>query len=277
MLDVMRSCRIPLPAMLSWITGLGFDTLLLALPRHHGTADIAGFPPSEIADFSPIVEAASRAGLHVQLDLRLDIAGDAASAVRRHPEWYHPITRRPADPRQQPAPPGLHRVNLQAQGAHEAFAEYWAEILRQLNKHGVGSYRCKLHATVPPEVWRNLKAASPELCFSAWTPGLPAADVLSLPRDCFDVTYNSLAWWDFGAGWLKDEWARLAAVAPVANTIGLPDRSTTGPAARQAARRMLDVAAVNGHGLLLATGFEFGLPTGLTYPSYGADDWQRLR
>jgi starch synthase (maltosyl-transferring) len=71
--------------------------------------------------------------------------------------------------------------------------------------------------------------------------------------------------------------ARLQRIAPVANTVGLREVPASGATARQAARRLLEVAAGNGHGILMPMGFEFGLATDLTYPGFGADDWQRLR
>ena len=268
MLDLMRSREPPLPDLLSWISDTGFDTLLLALPRYIGTADILSL--------APIAEAAARSGLHVQLDLRLDIAGDAASVVRRHPDWYQAITRRAADPRDAPVPPGLHRLSLRAPDAVDTFVSHWVAALKGFSESGIGGYRCKPAAAVAPEIWRSLIAQAPEPRFSIWTPELAAADVQSLPHGCFGVTYSSLAWWDFGADWLRDEAVRLSLIAPVANTVGLPVACASATTSL-AARRLLEVVAMNGHGHVLPMGFEFGLPSDLTYPRYGADDWQRLR
>ncbi|HEX3990337.1 MAG TPA: maltotransferase domain-containing protein, partial [Acetobacteraceae bacterium] len=242
--------------------------MLLSLPRHLGTADIATLPP--------IAEAAATSGLHVQLDLNLDVAGNTASLINRHPDWYRAVGRRPADPREPPVPPGLHVVTFEAAAAIEAFVEYWAEQLRRLSDRGIGGFRCKPNSLVPSTVWQQLIAALPGLEFAFWAPGVPAAALRTLPRDSFNTAYNSLAWWDFGAGWLRDEMACLQTVAPVANTVGLPERPSSGATARQAAQRLLDVAASNGHGVLVPMGFEFGLATDLTHPRYGADDWQHL-
>ncbi len=97
-----------------------------------------------------------------------------------------------------------------------------------------------------------------------------------MPGDCFHIAYNSLAWWDFGAEWFRDEIARLARIAPVASTVGLPPGPISAATPRMA-RRVLAVAASNGHGFLVPMGFEFGLPSDLTYPEFGLDDWRRLR
>jgi starch synthase (maltosyl-transferring) len=118
--------------------------------------------------------------------------------------------------------------------------------------------------------------------FSVWTPGQGAEDVAGLPRDCFDLTFNSLAWWNFGAGWFRDEARRLLPVAPAANTVGLTgggpsDAPDLGPVARRAGQRLLDVAASNGRGMLLPMGFEFGIAADPGSPGFGADDWRRLR
>ena len=91
MLNLTRFLQPPSRDFLEWLTATGFDTLLLALPRDFGTADVVALPP--------IVEDATAAGLKVHLDLMLHVAGENAPAVRRHPEWYKAIARRPADPR----------------------------------------------------------------------------------------------------------------------------------------------------------------------------------
>jgi len=263
MMDLRRSRQTPAPALLSWIAMNGFDTLLLSLPRHFGTADLPTLPP--------IVERAAEAGLNVHLDLALDSASDTAPAVKRHPNWYRISTRPIADPREPPAPPGLHLLDLPSDSDVEAFAEYWAAILQHLSENGITGFRCKPNAAVPPIVWRELIAATPGLHFSVWTPGVAVED---LPRGCFNIAYNSLAWWDFGAGWLREEMAHLSSIAPVANTVGL---ATISPSAPRAAQRLMEVAASIGNGLLLPMGFEFGLPSDLNCAEYGADDWRRLR
>ncbi len=267
-LNLARSRRGPGSDLLTRIADLGFDTLLLSLPPHLGTADIASLPP--------IAEAAAVAGLNVQLDLALDKASESASVVNRHPDWYRAIRRRAADPRTAPLPRGQHVLTLDDENI-AAFVDYWAGALQLLGECGVSGFRCKASPCVPPMVWQKLIAASSGLHFAFWSPGVAAADLRSLPEDSFNGTFNSLAWWDFGAGWLRDEMARLAPVAPVANTVGLPDGPEFGVTAYQAAQRLLEVAAENGHGLLVPMGFEFGLPSDLTHPAYGADDWQRLR
>jgi starch synthase (maltosyl-transferring) len=267
-LDLTRSLASPEPGFLDSVTELGFDTLLFSLPRQLGTADIGALPP--------VAEAAARSGLAVQIDLVLDFASDTAPLLSRCPDLYRTIGRRPADPREPPAPAGVRVANLRPDTI-EAFVEYWAAELRRLSESGVGGYRCKPSRHVPPAVWQQLIAALPGTDFAFWSPGVPAADVIALPRGCFNAAYNSLAWWDFGAGWLRDEIARLQSVAPVANTVGLPTAPTSRAAARHAARRVLDVAASNGHGILSAMGFEFGLPSDLTHPGFGTDDWQRLQ
>jgi starch synthase (maltosyl-transferring) len=266
MMNLMRSRQIPDAAFLSWIKDLGFDTLLLTLPHHFGTADIGALPP--------IVSAATGAGLRVQLDLILGIASGNATIVQRNPDWYRAPPRHTADPRGTPAPPGAHILNLQGPDSVGRFTEFWVSNLGRLRDAGVSGYRCKPHPAVPLAVWPALIEGFPESHFSVWTPGIAAEVARRLPVNCFATTYNSLAWWDFGADWLRTEISRLKAVAPVANTVGLP---AINPKARKTAERLLSVAGSNGGGLMLPMGLEFGLPSDLDYPDYGATDWQRLR
>jgi starch synthase (maltosyl-transferring) len=264
-LNLVRS-RHDTPVLVASIADLGFDTLLLALPRHRGSADVDMLPP--------IVDTAAAAGLQVQLDLALHIASEAAAIRQRHPGWYQP-GRRFADPREVQLPAGLQQLDPRVD--IDAFAAYWAPVLRRWGDRGVSGYRCKAIGMVPPAMWQALVAASPGLRFSAWTPGEAAEAVSRLPQGCFDVTYSSLAWWDFGAAWLRQELMRLLQVAPVSHAVALQGGPVPGPVARRAAERVLGIAAGSGQGLLLPMGFEFGLPSDLTHPEFGADDWQRLR
>jgi starch synthase (maltosyl-transferring) len=268
MVDLMRSRGVAAGEFIAWIGELGFDTLLLGLPPHFGTADVTELPP--------IAEAAAAAGLRVHVDLTLDLARESSAIVSDHPDWFRSLRGRAADPREMPVPDGLCALDLRAPAAATELVEYWTGILRAWSERGITGYRCKPSPSVPSAIWRDLIADSDASHFSIWTPGLAAADVDCLPRDCFDLTYNSLAWWNFGAGWFRDEVARLSPIGPVANTVGLPDTPDLAPAAREAAQRLLGVAASNGLGLLLPMGFEFGLASDLSYPEFGADDWRRL-
>jgi starch synthase (maltosyl-transferring) len=260
-LNLLRSRQAAEAGLLAWIAGLGFDTLLLCLPRHAGSAAIGTLPP--------IAAQAAAAGLEVRLDLALGVAPDGAAICDRHPGWYRPAERRFADPRAVPVPQGLRVLDLPPD-AGDAFVAHWSATLRSWADGGIGGYRCTYTGAVPPGLWRALAAASPGCGFAAWTPGMAAADLARLPPGTFDAVYNSLAWWDFSAGWLGQEQARLAPLAPVANTLAV-----TGTAA--AARRLLDIAAGTGHGLLMPMGFEFGVWADPTHPAPGADDWPQLR
>jgi starch synthase (maltosyl-transferring) len=260
---------------LDWLAATGFDTVLLALPRYFGTADVT---------LPPLVAAARDRGLNVTLDLTLHMAREESTIARRHPEWFAQPPRRFADPRTAPVPAGLRLLNLSASAGaisefteFSEFTEYWAEAIARLSDQGITGFRCVPHAALPAPVWRDLIAGAPELEFSAWAPGASLDDIPMLPARCFSVCYNSLAWWDFSAGWFRDEAARLAAIAPIANTVGLPTCSVSGPTTWQIARRLLGVAAHNGRGFLLPMGFEFGFGSDLTHPEFGADDWPRLR
>lgn len=267
-LNLMRS-RHDVPSdLIASIVDLGFDTLLLTLPPHLGSADVDTLPP--------IVEAAGAAGLQVQLDLVLHIAREDAAIRQRHPDWCGEPARRFADPREVPLPAGLRQFALRTADG-DAFAEYWTPVLRRWGDRGVSGYRCRAPGTIPPAIWQALLAASPGLHLSAWTPGEAPEAVSRLPQGSFDLVYSSLAWWDFSAAWLQQELMGLQLVAPVAHTVGLQPGPAPSPVIRCAAERLLGIAAANGHGLLLPMGFEFGVPSDLTHPEFGADDWQRLR
>ena len=79
--------------------------------------------PADVVALPPIVEAAARSGLRVQMDLTLHVASDGSPCAKCHPDWYRPPSRPTADPRQASRPLGTHFLNLPAQTDTEAFIE----------------------------------------------------------------------------------------------------------------------------------------------------------
>src|SRR5665213_2008867 len=103
-LNIRRSRNPPPPDLVPWIVDTGFDTVLLSLPGSHGTVDVDALPQ--------VAELLIAAGLEVHLDLSLDLARDTATVVKHHPEWFHPVTWRNADPRDTPPPSGMRVPGL---------------------------------------------------------------------------------------------------------------------------------------------------------------------
>jgi starch synthase (maltosyl-transferring) len=266
MANLNRSQRHIPAGFWSWIRSTRFDTLLFALPPHHGT--------SHIAISESLIDAAHDHGLRVEVDLVLDVARDAEPAVR-HLEWFRALPALFADPRQAPRPRESRALDL-VSGSVDSFAHHWSDELQRCLNAGIDGFRCRLSDAVPTLVWRELLASAPRCEFSLWAPGASAELLRAMPTSCFARVYNSLAWWDFASRSLREETERIAAVAPIANSVGLVACGPQSTAARHAAR-LLAVAANIGGGILSPVGFEFGLTSDLTHPEYGLDDWPRLR
>jgi starch synthase (maltosyl-transferring) len=151
--------------------------------------------------------------------------------------------------------------------AHAArLGDIWIERLREWRDAGVTGFRFLAPQRVPAEVWTRVLAplSSGAARLSAWTPGLAAEEVAALAACGFDAVYSSLPWWDFRAGWLLEEDARLHrigdVIAPVEVPFGerLAARYADATTFRRAAARLLDFTASFADGLLVPIGFEHG-------------------
>ena len=135
----------------------------------------------------------------------------------RHPRPTRRSTRGKLRPSRESARPGCS-----TRASRRAFGDRWETRLRRYAAAGVAGFRCDAPARVPVGLWRRLTAALPRCRFLAWTPGLPARDLRLLAGAGFAATFDSLAWWDGREGWLAEEAARLAAVAPAIATVEAP-------------------------------------------------------
>ncbi|MGH7191528.1 MAG: maltotransferase domain-containing protein, partial [Acetobacteraceae bacterium] len=126
---------------------------------------------------------------------------------------------------------------------------------------------------VRPGIWRHLIAAArarhPRALFLAFTHGGAPEAVAGLVGCGFDGAASSSCWWDFRAGWIDEDAARVEALGPVmalaeplfgarAAAMG------TNPIERErASRRALSLAVHYAPAWLIPMGFEFGAATPL--------------
>ncbi|MBL6458599.1 DUF3416 domain-containing protein [Belnapia sp. T6] len=222
-------------------------------------------------------------GLALHLDLALDRVAAEGRLAAEHADWFggQGSTGLP-DPRLDPPDRNILRARWEDASVAEALGGWWEERLRRFVGAGVAGFRCDAPAAVPAGIWRRMTAALPEARFMAWTVGMPAEALPPLADAGFSATFDSLAWWDPREGWLAEEAARLAAIAPAIATVEAPfgpRLATRDPdlgAAERAALRHLRLAAGIGAGMLVPMGFEYGARRPLDPAQDRPGDWDWL-
>ena len=276
--------------------GLGFDAVLLAPPFAPGGSGnifrlgdpdrphpILEAPGEATETLAWLAERARAHGLSLWLDIAPSrVAADGALAAAE-PGWFEDAgAHAPPDPRRPPPERDVLHPRWQDPAVAAAVGAWWEDRLRRWAQAGVAGFRCDLPLEAPPSFWRRLTAALPETRFLAWTPGLAAESVWGLRGLGFAGTFDSLAWWDLKEGWLAEEHARLAAIAPVISTVEAPFGPRfaagweEGWLAERAARRHLRLAAAIGAGMLVPMGFEFGCRRPLDAARDRPGDWTWL-
>ena len=263
------------------IAALGFDHVLMAPPfavsaggnvfatRDHAQLHAAlGGGPADAA-LSTLASACRQRGLTLLLDLVIDRLATDAPLRADHPDWFtsHAENGDALDPRLPPSHLEVACFRHHDPRYADAILAWWTQQLRAWAALGIGGFRCEAPARLPPQRWRTLIAdvrKDADTRFLAWTPGMDAAAVEALAGVGFDATFSSLRWWDFRAGWMVEEHARLAAVAPPIATVEAPFGTRYGQAfgdamvRERAYRRLLHVADTLDAGWLMPLGFERG-------------------
>jgi starch synthase (maltosyl-transferring) len=260
---------------LAHASDMQFDSILLTSPASFARGDA----DADRALGAFAAECTKR-GLRLLLDLEIDrFAADHALRAEQ-PERFFP---REGNGDGLPDPRMLHslmadcraRLRLDAAGIELALT-YWERRIGGWLDAGIGGFRCLDIARIPPVLWQNLIARSKpkrnEAAFFAWTPGCTLEQLQAVQQCGFDAVFCSDAWWDHRAGWLAEEQARLARVAPC--IIAAPEepggarllrsvRADDAALAERAYRRALHTASLIADGILLVQGFEYGAATPL--------------
>ncbi|CAJ0787882.1 Alpha-1,4-glucan:maltose-1-phosphate maltosyltransferase [Ralstonia condita] len=263
------------------IASLGFDHVLMAPPfavgaggnvfvtRDHAHLHAAlGGGAAEPA-LAGLARACETRGLTLLLDLVIDRIATDAPLRADHPDWFasHAEDGNPLDPRLPPSHLEVAAFRYDDPRRAEAVLAWWAQQLRAWVALGIGGFRCEAPARLPAVQWRTLIAdvrKDAAARFLAWTPGMDAAAIEALAGAGFDATFSSLRWWDFRAGWMVEEHARLASVAPPIATVEAPFGTRYGQAfgdavvRERAYRRILHAADSLDAGWLMPLGFERG-------------------
>ena len=223
---------------------LGFDALLL---RGTGTGDRT---------------AAAAAGVALLVEVRLDLFDGSDPLVQAQPDCFRPLRDRVdrlPDPRQAEPPPAWAVARFDDPACADALLDWWSTRLCGWFAQGVAGVVCRTPQALSAAQWTSLagrcRAQHPTARFYAWTPGLPAEQVALLAAARFDAAFSSLPWWDFRAGWLFEEDARLrrvgAVIAPVADPAAVGLQAADGGALQLDEARRLAFAAAVADGVLV--------------------------
>ncbi|HEX4294168.1 MAG TPA: alpha-1,4-glucan--maltose-1-phosphate maltosyltransferase [Rhizomicrobium sp.] len=187
----------------------------------------------------------------VNIDLA-DLASDDP-LVEAHPDWFAIRSLGDSacvvDPRRPLPLEGRAIARIYA--APDGFSAHWRARLAQLASQGVSGFRLRQLEHVPPSLLRSLIADLRSSLFIADIAGLAREALAALAGCGFDYCLSSLAWWDFRAAWLEEEYQAASRIAPVLARVGA-DRVPTGPRERRA---RYVVAAVAGSGIWMPAEF----------------------
>jgi starch synthase (maltosyl-transferring) len=178
-------------------------------------------------------------GLAVLANVDLTEFSSDDTLVEDHPDWFairpEGDPARVVDPRH-PAPlegRAIARIYV----APDGFLAHWVNQIGKLARQGVRGFRLRRPERIPPGLLKALIAetgsSAPGTLFVADIAGLARERLAALAGCGFDYCLSSLAWWDFRAAWLTEEYEAASRVAPVLARTGA-DRVPAGPRERRA-------------------------------------------
>lgn len=262
----------------------GFSGSLYAVKDYYTLNPMFRGNSSETPDrlISGYLEAASRQGIKVMMDLVVNHTAKDSLIAAEHPEWFErepdgslrsPFALDPGNPNNKTVWADLAEINYQDRPERQAIIDYFAELVRHYTKLGVGGFRCDAAYKVPKDVWRQLlnaaQSVNPDVLFVAENLGAMMEQVDAMRGAGFDYLFNSAKWWDFRQGWLLEQYERFRSIAP---SIAFPESHDTErltsdlaqqglTAPRDVERRYRNAylfSAIFSSGVMIPIGFEYG-------------------
>ncbi len=240
-----------LPACFNRAAAMGFDAVLLANPfaaaggitsTYEVLHDALGGGDAS-AFLNAAAKSASSAGVALMLDLDISVIALDSLLLAEYPDWF------------------THSGNGAAfryLAENDVTVDWWDRSLAAFQAEGITGFRCLSSTAVPAAVWRRLitqaKARDPATKFMAWTAGSAPEAIARLHQAGFDYGFSSSCWWDFKSGWLNEDAARIANLAPAIALAQPLNQAFSGNAA--ARHRALHFAAAYCAGWLMRMGFE---------------------
>ncbi|HWT72170.1 MAG TPA: hypothetical protein VN361_08295, partial [Oxalicibacterium sp.] len=205
---------------LAQASDMQFDSILLCHTGTFASSDQDNAPADADVDraISALAAACAQRGLRLLLDLEIDRFASGHALIAQHAEQFFSRddgAQTLPDPRipHSLTPDRRVRLRLDAAGTELALT-YWQTRIAGWLGAGVAGFRCLDIGRIPPALWQRLIARSKldkgDADFFAWTPGCTPEQLQAVQECGFDAVFSSDAWWDYRAGWLAEEHARLA-------------------------------------------------------------------
>lgn len=262
----------------------GFSGSLYAVKDYYTLNPLFQGSSSESPDrlIAGFLDAASRHGIKVMMDLVVNHTAKDALLTKEHPDWYErehdgslrsPFALDPGNPNNKTVWADLAEIDYRERPQRQQIIGYFADLVRHYTKLGVAGFRCDAAYKVPRDVWRSLISAgqqvNPDVMFIAENLGAMMEQVEALRGAGFDYLFNSAKWWDFRQGWLLDQYERFRSIAP---SIAFPETHDTErlasdlshqglTAPRDVERRYRNAylfSAVFSAGVMIPIGYEYG-------------------
>jgi starch synthase (maltosyl-transferring) len=243
------------------------------------------------------VQAASRHGISVMLDLVVNHTSKDSELALKHPDWFEhesdgslhsPFALDPGTG-QKTVWADLAEIDYRDRPQRKAIADYFCTLVTHAVALGVRGFRCDAAYKVPKDVWRELigagRKADENVLFVAENLGSMIEQVEGLRGAGFDYLFNSSKWWNFRDPWLLDQYEKFRSIAP---SISFPETHDTErlvadlahsgvTAPRDVERRCRQAylfAAIFSAGVMIPIGFEFGFRKKPDVVKTRSKDWE---
>jgi len=243
-----------------------------------------GPPMNQLAQ---MIQAATRLGLNLMMDLVINHTAFDSLLVTEHPEWYKRGTD--GKPLRPSAKEGDRRVvwgdlvEIDNAGSPDRrnLWQYWLKLAEYYAALGFRAFRCDAAYKVPIDLWRFLfsqvKKSHPGTLFFAESLGCPIEDTVRLARSGFDFIFNSSKWWNFADPWGLDQYRQTAPFTP---SVGFAESHDTERLAAEldgdqaTGKLRYAFSALFATGVMMPIGFEYGFRRRLNVVDTRPEDWE---
>lgn len=248
----------------------------------------SSLPPEQ--QLSTAINDASQLGMRVMVDLVINHSAIDSPIVKEHPEWYmHDKKGRVAHPfamdnGKKVVWGDLARFDHSGTSDPEGMYAFFKKITEHLISVGFKGFRCDAAYQVPQDLWKRLisevKAAHPDVIFTAETLGCSGAQTRDTALAGFDYVFNSSKWWDYKSPWLLEQYNLTREASP---SIGFPESHDTVRLAKEfkgninALKMKYLFEALFSAGVMIMMGFEFGFHKRPHVVKTRPSDWEKER
>lgn len=241
------------------------------------------------AQVSAMVRTAETLGLKMMVDLVINHCAYDAALLESNPQWFVREAGRVAHPfcmddGQRVVWEDLARFDHQGSSDAEGLYRHCLKAVQYLCEMGFRGFRCDAAYQLPADVWRRLihdvHKTFPDAVFVAETLGCSPEQTRETATAGFNAIFNSSKWWDFGSGWLLEQYRQTRDIAA---SISFPESHDTPRLMAEShgnvdelKQRYLFAALFSG-GVMMPMGFEYGFRQPLHVVNTRPEDWENTR